>query len=172
VVELARWLSSEIYVIVPPVMLSPHLSLAEMVASSTAERLGIDNTPTADQIQSLTNWAMVFFEPVRAQFGPCRVSSGYRCTRLNAAVGGVPNDAHEQACGGDIQPLDPKYAPRDIVKWVAEESKLPFDQVIYEHDGVAFWCHLGGALAQHGGIPRQQALDYNGTAYVPWVTGS
>jgi len=154
------------------VQLSPHLSLDEMVYSATAEAKGIDNTPPASIVAMLQNWATVFFEPMRAQFGPLRISSGYRCQVLNAAVGGVPNDAHEQGCGGDIQPLDPQYTPRDLVRWVVEQSKLPFDQVIYEHVGPTFWCHLGGPLSQHGGIPRQEALDYNGTAYVPWVVGS
>lgn len=159
-------------VIVVPVRLSENLMLSEMVFSATAERLGIDNTPPAAIVAALQNWATVFFEPLRAQFGPLRISSGYRCPALNKAVGGVPNDAHEQGCGGDILPLDARYSPRDLVKWVAEVSKLPFDQVIYEHSGGSKWCHLGGPLSQHGGIPRQEAMDYNGTAYVPWVVGS
>ena len=153
------------------VQLSPHLTLSEMIASATADAKGIDNTPPASIVAALQNWATVFFEPLRSQFGPLRISSGYRCPALNAAVGGVPNDAHEQGCGGDIVPLDTQYTPRDLVRWVIEQSNLPFDQCIYEHVGQAFWCHLGGALPQHGGIPRQQGLDYNGTAYVPWTPG-
>ena len=152
--------------------LSGHLMLSEMLASSTADRLGIDNSPSPEIVAALENWAVTFFEPIRAQFGPCRISSGYRCPPLNKAVGGVPDDAHEQGCGGDIEPLDSKYTPRDIVKWVIEQSGLPFDQCIHEHVGPADWCHLGGPLAQHGMAPRGEGMDYNGTAYVPWVVGS
>ena len=34
--------------------LTPHFSLAEMTASSTAQRQGLDNTPTPEALQRLT----------------------------------------------------------------------------------------------------------------------
>ena len=60
--------------------LSKNLSLAEATKSTTATRLGIDNTPDDEWIEeNLKAIARHVFQPVRDHFGcPIYVSSGYR----------------------------------------------------------------------------------------------
>ncbi len=41
----------------PLTQLTPHFSLAELTASSTAQRLGLDNTPRADTVVRLQQLA-------------------------------------------------------------------------------------------------------------------
>lgn len=151
-------------------ILSDHLELDEMVRSATADRLGIDNTPPSTAVASMCLWATTVFEPLRQQFGPIVVTSGFRCPELNAAVGGVAeNDPHTMGCAGDIRPVDPQYSPKDLVAWLANSSLL-FDQAILEAPGTgtAPWCHVG--IARPGfGPPRREVLSWDGAKYVPWT---
>ena len=151
--------------------LSPHFSLEELVFSSTAVRLGIDNTPPPAIIANLTQ-ACVTFEQVRRVLGVPMISdSGYRCPALNAAVHGVPDSAHIQGWALDF--TAPAFGtPLDIVKAiVANNTKaqtlatlgarigIPFDQLIQEGS----WVHISAAPTM-----RQQVLAatfVNGVAH-------
>jgi hypothetical protein len=137
--------------------LSPHFSLEELTFSSTAVRLGIDNTPSPAIVANLTQ-ACATFEQVRALLGVPMISdSGYRCPALNAAVHGVPDSAHVQGWALDF--TAPAFGqPIDIVKAIAA-SGLKWDQVITE----GTWVHISAAPAM-----RQQVLTatfINGVAH-------
>ena len=45
--------------------LSPHFTIAEFVKSQTAERKGIDNTPTQDHIERMKILCVSVLEPIR-----------------------------------------------------------------------------------------------------------
>ncbi len=75
-------------------MLTAHFSLREMCASGTAIRLGIKNEPSEEVINRLQQLCEHVLEPLRQRFGVIRITSGYRCERLNKAVGGVKNSQH------------------------------------------------------------------------------
>ena len=98
--------------------LTPHFSLAEMTASSTAQRQGLDNTPTPEALQRLTLTAAML-ERVRAHLGvPIVVTSGYRSRAVNAAVGGVTSSDHAIGAAADI--VAPKFgAPYAVAKALA-----------------------------------------------------
>ena len=70
--------------------LTPHFSLAELTFSETAQRKQINNTPPPVIVQNLHLLA-AGLEDVRAALGglPLRINSGYRCPKLNRAVGGA-----------------------------------------------------------------------------------
>lgn len=67
--------------------LSPHFSLAELVASSTAARLGLDNSPSGEIVSCLKITAEGM-EEVRRMLGsrPIHVDSGYRCEALERVL--------------------------------------------------------------------------------------
>ena len=68
--------------------LSGHFSLAELTKSQTATRKGIDNKPTLDHIENLTELCTHVLEPTRRNFGkPMVISSGYRSEELCEAIG-------------------------------------------------------------------------------------
>ena len=57
--------------------LSDHFSLAEFTKSQTAERKGIDNTPTQDHIERMKILCVSVLEPIRTEFDkPIMINSG------------------------------------------------------------------------------------------------
>ena len=120
--------------------LTEHFALEELTASQTALERGIDNTPAPDIIANLTVTAQGL-EQVRALLGnnPIHISSGYRCSALNAAVRGVPDSAHLTGFAADIECPD-FGTPTQIVEAIAASS-IPFDQAITE----GTWAHVSFA---------------------------
>lgn len=135
--------------------LTKHFSLAEFTDSPTALRKGISNLPNDTAIGNLQRVAETL-EQVRALFDrPLVISSGYRSSALNAAVGGAGNSAHLTGLAADftVQGMTPSATAKAIVA-----SSIEFDQLIYE----GTWVHIGlsvGALrrevltAHFGGGP-------------------
>ena len=90
-------------------LLTEHFALEEFTRSETAERLGIDNTPSEAVVEHLRRLCVLVLEPLRQRFGkPIRINSGYRCPALNRAVGGVRNSRHLTGDAADI-PMKPGY---------------------------------------------------------------
>ncbi len=120
-----------------------HFTIAELTASSTACRLGIDNTPPPEAIANLNRLVDTILDPARERLGvPIRVNSGYRCPALNKAVGGVANSYHLQGCAADIT-TGTLTGNRRLY---AILRTLPHTELIWEHGGA--WIHIAVALAQ------------------------
>jgi len=142
--------------------LSPHFTLEELVHSDVALRQGIDNT-TSDPsiIASLTALATNLLEPIRAYYGiPFLPTSGYRCSALNRAVGGVADSQHMRGQAADI--VLPGVTRFDLAQWIARS--LDFDQLILElytpGEPNSGWVHCSYASP---GRNRHQALTYPAT---------
>lgn len=149
--------------------LSPHFSLAEMTRTS----VHIDNTPSEQDRERLVRLCWDFLEPIRAQFGPLWVTSGYRSQALQTALTmrGRPtakDSAHCYGCAADFVPSDPRVELDHVVGWLSKSS-LPFDQVIIEHAGTDDWIHLGMLRPNHEAAPRRQVLRFNNGTYSMWV---
>ena len=72
-----------------------YFTLTELTRSDTAEKMHIDNTPNNVQIKALEQLVDNVLDPAREKLGsPIRVTSGFRCERLNKAVGGARNSQH------------------------------------------------------------------------------
>ena len=122
--------------------LSQHFSLAEFTRSDTAQRRGIDNTPSLSVVVRLSGLCYNVLEPLRrfaAQ--PITISSGYRCKTLNTAVGGSTTSQHMTGEAADI------HIPSIEVgkKWFEYLKTLPHDQLIWERDSPTsnhYWIHV------------------------------
>jgi zinc D-Ala-D-Ala carboxypeptidase len=153
--------------------LSPHLTLLEVTNSSTAKRLGIDNTPTPEHLNNLKLLAEKIFEPIRNHFKkPIRVSSGYRSKTLNAAVPGASSTS--QHSSGEALDLDQDGMSTGVTnKMIFDYIKdnLEFDQLIWEfgNNQNPDWVHVS---YESTGKQRKQILKasrVNGrTVYKPW----
>lgn len=153
--------------------LSQNLTLAEVVKSSTAKRLGIDNTPTAEHLANLKLVAQHIFQPIREHFQkPINVSSGYRSKALNDATPGA--SATSQHSSGEALDLDQDSMNTGVTnKMVFEfiKNNLNFDQLIWEFgtDQNPDWVHVS---YESTGRQRKQilkAVRVNGkTVYKPW----
>jgi hypothetical protein len=139
--------------------LSPNFSLKELTASETADRHGLDNTPTDEIIENLKHLAGVLQE-VRAILGnkPITVSSGYRSPTVNEKLGSKPTSDHCKGLAVDF--ICPSFGTPDEVVRQIMASDIPYKQVIREFDR---WVHL--AVSAPGEEPRRQALiiDKQGT---------
>ena len=138
--------------------LSPNFTLEEMIASETAARHNIDQTPSNDVLMNLRRLAL-FLEDVRKVLDkPIHINSAYRSPLANEAVGGKKTSQHCRGAAADIKVkgMTPDQVVRAIIK-----SGLPYDQVIREFDS---WTHV--SISNGKDIaPRKQALiiDKKGT---------
>lgn len=118
--------------------LSDHFTLEEATLSQTASRQNIPNIPTTAIIGVMTATANRM-ERIRALLGhPITISSWYRSSALNRAVGGVPNSQH--ISGEAVDFICPAFGtPADICHAILGVPELiSFDQLILEHT----WVHI------------------------------
>lgn len=143
------------------VRVSPHFTFAELVTTEHRDFLE-EQVDAPPQIRAnLVRLAVDLLEPARDLVGPLRVSSGYRCRGLNAAIGGAKASAHLEGLAADVFPLEMDL--RDAFERLAG-SGLPFQQLIFEFGR---WIHL--AAPPHGHDARRERLAiYEPGAYVKW----
>ena len=143
----------------PKKKLSQNFELGELIASDRAKKAGIDNTPTLIAISHLEELCQKLLQPIRDAWGkPIKVTSGYRCYRLNRLVGGSPTSAHPLGWAADIRPVSGSY--EEFEKFVIDfliNSDLVWDQAIRETSGKSKWLHIG--YRNGAGKQRKQVFD-------------
>jgi uncharacterized protein YcbK (DUF882 family) len=113
----------------------------ELTHSATAIRKGIDNTPDSKVKANLTALVANILGPLREAYGkPIVVSSGYRCAKLNRAVGGVARSQHLSGQAADLQSAGKSRSEHKKLFDLARKLNLPYDQLIDEHDYK--WVHI------------------------------
>lgn len=137
--------------------LSDHFTLSEFTRSATADKYGFKNTPNENQIANLKALCENVLEPLRTFANSISphpkgesvgvfISSGFRCPKLNALVGGVPNSQHKTGEAADIR--IPDIATGNLwFEWM--EDNLQFDQLIKERatrTSKSFWIHVSYKL--------------------------
>lgn len=117
-------------------LLTPHFSLAELTASETAARHGLDNTPPPEVVANLRRLAQVVLEPVEQVLGPVLVTSGYRSPEVNRLVGSHDRSQHPlgEAVDHTVRGLS---VPALFEAYYY--SGLPVDQVLLEYGR---WVHV------------------------------
>lgn len=118
-----------------------YFTMNELTHSATAIRKGIDNTPDNTAKANLTALVANILDPLREAYGkPIVVSSGYRCAKLNRAVGGVARSQHITGQAADIQSVSKSKADHKKLFELAQRLRLPYDQLIDEYDYK--WVHI------------------------------
>ncbi|MBR4499772.1 MAG: peptidase M15 [Paludibacteraceae bacterium] len=118
-----------------------YFTIPELTKSATASRRKIDNTPSAAVIANLTALVDNILDPLREAWGaPIVVTSGYRCVRLNAAVGGVKTSQHTLGQAADIRTVSDKPADNKRLFDLIVKLGLPYDQLIDEYG--YNWVHV------------------------------
>ena len=93
--------------------------MAEMTNSETAKKRGIKNEPDETQRRNIETLVNELLDKVRERWGkPLRVTSGFRCEKLNSAVGGVKKSHHTLGCAADI------------VAGTAKDNRLLYDMIV------------------------------------------
>lgn len=115
-----------------------YFTMKELAKSSTADKLGIDNTPTSEASAQLSNLVTHVLDPLREMYGKAiTVNSGYRCPKLNAAVGGAKTSQHMRGEAADIT-VGSKTENKKLFELIRDN--LPFDQLLNESD--YSWVHV------------------------------
>jgi len=113
----------------------------EVVSSEIAVRHNIANIPTEAQWLAAEEYAVRILQPLRNIIGAIRMSSWFRCKKLNTLVGSTDGSFHVTGGGGDIEPLD---CP--LMECLEEAYKLTFSEIIAEFfpNGWVHVAHLKG----------------------------
>ena len=124
--------------------LSKYVSLADVVKSQTATRLGINNLPTQEHYNNLVKVSENIFDKIVEHFALKPViSSGYRSNVLNKKIKGSPTSDH---CFGRALDIDVDgfkgISNKDIFLYIAQN--LNFKQLIWEFgdNNNPAWVHV------------------------------
>ena len=147
--------------------LSGHFSLSELTKSQTATRKGIDNTPTPEHIENLTDLCVQVLEPTRRNFEkPMVITSGYRSEALCLAIGSKTTSQHAKGMAADFEMFGEDN--KTLAKYI--KNNLIFDQLILEFynstDPNSGWVHCSYDKDNN----RKQSLIYDGKDYKEWLT--
>lgn len=133
-----------------------YFDISELTASDTAKAKGINNKPSIEVCDNLHILIAECLNPIRQAFGKAiRVTSGYRCEKLNKAVGGKLNSQHLKGEAADIVGNTDEETRRifEIARALGN-----FDQLLFERSGAKRWVHI--SYKKNGN--RKQAIDnYN-----------
>lgn len=123
-----------------------HFTMGEMVASSTADRLAIDNRLPKAYVGNVQGLIDQVLDPLREWYGrPIFVNSGYRCEALNKAVGGVEGSYHLTGCAADIDARDRRENEK-LFAFI--RAHLPFTELGWEGGGK--WVHVALVPGREG----------------------
>ena len=123
--------------------LSKNFSLQELTKSQTAERKGIDNTPSAEHQENLKSLCTSILQPVRDHFGRVvTISSGYRSPELCVAIGSKTTSQHAKGEAADFEIFG--VSNKELADWI--HYNLNYDQLILEYwkgedDPNSGWVH-------------------------------
>jgi hypothetical protein len=136
-----------------------HFTIQELYASATAKAKGIDNTPNLQQVINLVYLAAYVLEPLRVAMNePIKIGSGFRCQKLNKAVGGVYNSQHMKGQAADLCIDGDLEKGRRWFNYIRDH--LPFDQLIMEHNSKGtYWVHVSFVYKDFGKNRHQVIND-------------
>ncbi len=110
--------------------LTENFSLNELTKSQTAERKGIDNTPSTEHQENLKSLCEMILQPIRDHFGQVvSVSSGYRSQELCVAIGSSTQSQHAKGQASDFEIFG--ISNKELADYI--DQNLDYDQLILEY---------------------------------------
>lgn len=142
------------------VYLSRHFTLGEM----TRTGCGLKNEVEKDrELASLIVLCTRVLQPIRDHWGPLVIISGYRCKKVNDAVGGAPRSQHLRGEAADFRPE--LAGVLEVYRWILAQQGLLYGQIILEAPpGRRAWIHITLPTK----VRRLQALTWDGKKYAAW----
>lgn len=145
-----------------PIPGAPHFTWQEMIRSQTAAQYKLDNHPGPQTQKRLAHLARTILEPIRRQFGPIQVLSGFRSGELNWYVSLSRTSRHCRGEAADIRPLNQGVSLTEVAGFIIRE--LPFQELI-AYPPAPGWLHVscrmdglpaGKTMLQAPGRPLQR----------------
>jgi putative chitinase len=135
-------------------LLADNFWLSEFLASQTAVRLGIDNTPDPYHLASIRDHLAPGMQRIRDLLNSHHsgrevgilISSGYRGPALNKAIGGSKTSQHMLGQAADF--TAPRFGtPYEVCLILARHHQaIGFDQLVFEGS----WVHVSFARWPRG----------------------
>ena len=153
--------------------LTANITLDELTKSQTAERKGINNNPSPEQIENLKALAVNVLQPIRSHFDkPLIISSGFRCAQLCLEIGSSVDSQHvadDNAAAADFE--IPGVDNRELARWI--RNNLEVDQGILEfykdNEPTSGWIHCSYSTnTNRNQSLRAQRVDGK-VVYTPWL---
>lgn len=168
------------------VKLSNNFYLLEFLKSNTALRRRYNEqfTPDCDVIENLNKLCDELLQPLRDEV--CRrhpdskisikITSGYRCPRLNKAIGGSQRSYHSFGMAGDCELYIDGIESNRILFDIFLEMELPFAECIYEYGsydistkkGSPDWVHLAYNKGRNKCKVKRAVRGKTKTVYKRW----
>ena len=110
--------------------LSQNFSLIELTKSQTAERKGIDNTPSTEHQENLKSLCTYVLQPIRDHYSRVvSVSSWYRSKALCEAIGSKSTSQHAKGEAADFEIFG--ISNKELADWI--HFNVNYDQLILEY---------------------------------------
>jgi zinc D-Ala-D-Ala carboxypeptidase len=138
---------------------SPHFTWKELTTTST----GLPNDPGTQEEAWLEALSVEILEPLRRQFGPIKINSGYRSEAVNLRVNGSPTSQHMKGQAADI--VSPNYTPEQIATWIYLYGNIPVRQVIIYPPNNGNFLHVS---IDPNRPPKRQFLIKNQSLFESW----
>ena len=148
--------------------LTNNFSLLELTKSQTAERKGIDNTPSPEHQENLKSLCTAILQPVRDHFSKVvTISSGYRSPELCVAIGSSTKSQHASGCAADFEIFG--VSNKALADYI--DSELHYDQLILEYwnesDPNSGWVHCSFSEGQNRKQYLRAYKENSSTKYEP-----
>ena len=149
--------------------LTENFSLNELTKSQTAERKGIDNTPSAEHQENLKSLCEMILQPIRDHFGQVvSVSSGYRSPELCVAIGSSTKSQHASGCAADFEIFG--VSNKELADYINEN--LDYDQLILEYwkgedEPNSGWVHCSYTNGSNRKLYLRAYKENGSTKYEP-----
>lgn len=125
-----------------------NFSISELIYSDTANRQRINNMPDINSLDCMFDLILYCLQPIRDKIKkPMIITSGYRCSILNKAVGGKPNSQHTRGQAVDFVITGMKAS--EIFEFI-KSSGVEFDQLINEKNQ---WIHISFNKGRNRNLP-------------------
>ena len=147
--------------------------VSKLTVSATASREGLSNQPDSAVHQANLSLLSDFLGRLNSNV-PFTVSSGYRSSAVNTAVGGSSTSQHPNGLAVDLTPT--AMTNQELAAWLyANRDKFPeLDQVIWYEDTTH--VHIGICPSGATGCPRSSGprgeflkARKEGSLYYPWA---
>ena len=127
-----------------------NFKISELIHSDTAVAYKINNMPDINSLDCMLDLICDCLQPIRDKLGkPMIITSGYRCSALNRAVGGVTSSQHTKGQAVDFHVNG--MTIKEVIDFVIK-SGVPFDQLVDERS----WVHISYRKNNN----RRQVLKY------------
>lgn len=151
--------------------LTENFNLNELTKSQVANRKGIPNNPSPDQIKALQKLAESVLQPLRNHYeSPVIITSGFRCAELCIAIGSSMDSQHAKGQAADLEIIG--HSNYDVALWI--KNNLDFDQLILEFwkgedEPNSGWIHVSYVGKKNRKESLRAFRDGEGkTKYRPW----